>query len=104
MQCQAKCKSTGQQCRRSATEGKRVCRVHGGASTGPRKPNTRTNALKHGIYSAGLTDEEQAIWGDVHIGHVDDEIRLCRIKLRRAMMALKAVQTDPTSANNLAGM
>ena len=36
-QCQAKSKRTGQQCRLPAmTEGKAVCRTHGGLSTGPK--------------------------------------------------------------------
>ena len=34
--CQAKAKRTGQQCLRPALRGKRVCRFHGGASTGPK--------------------------------------------------------------------
>lgn len=35
-QCQAKAKSTQQQCRRPATTGRRVCKLHGGGSTGPK--------------------------------------------------------------------
>ncbi len=34
--CQAKAKRTGQQCLRPALRSKRVCRLHGGASTGPK--------------------------------------------------------------------
>ena len=34
--CQAKSKRTKQQCRSPAIRGKRVCRIHGGKSTGPR--------------------------------------------------------------------
>ena len=40
-QCQAKAKSTQQQCRRPATTGRRVCKLHGGGSTGPRTPQGR---------------------------------------------------------------
>lgn len=36
LQCQAKSKRTGQQCRAPASRGKPVCRFHGGASTGPK--------------------------------------------------------------------
>lgn len=35
-QCQALAKSTQQQCLRPATSGKRVCKLHGGNSTGPK--------------------------------------------------------------------
>ena len=34
--CQARSKHSGCQCRKAAMTGKRVCRTHGGASTGPR--------------------------------------------------------------------
>lgn len=33
--CQAKSKRSGLQCRKAAMSGKRVCRIHGGASKGP---------------------------------------------------------------------
>lgn len=47
MQCQAKSKNTGVQCRRSAVNGKRVCTVHGGLTpSGIASPN-----FKHGRYS-----------------------------------------------------
>ena len=43
MQCQAKAKSTGQQCRRRAVTGKRVCTVHGGLTPGGiASPNFKT--------------------------------------------------------------
>ena len=35
--CQAKSKRSGLQCRKAAMQGKRVCRTHGGVSTGPKK-------------------------------------------------------------------
>lgn len=35
-QCQARSRRTGLQCRAPAIKGKRVCRFHGGLSTGPR--------------------------------------------------------------------
>lgn len=40
-QCQATAKSTQQQCQRPATSGKRMCKLHGGRSTGPRTPEGR---------------------------------------------------------------
>ena len=39
--CQALSKATGQQCRSPAVNDKRVCRIHGGLSTGPRTPEGR---------------------------------------------------------------
>jgi hypothetical protein len=41
LQCLAKSKRTGQQCHAAAMKGKRVCRAHGGLSTGPRTPEGR---------------------------------------------------------------
>ena len=39
--CQAKSKRTKRQCRSPAIRGKRVCRIHGGKSTGPRTQQGR---------------------------------------------------------------
>ncbi|MDT2076565.1 MAG: HGGxSTG domain-containing protein [Planktomarina sp.] len=39
--CQAKAKHSQQQCRKAAMRGKRVCRAHGGKSTGPRSEQGR---------------------------------------------------------------
>ena len=39
--CQAQSKRSKQQCRKAAIRGKQVCRVHGGASTGPRTEQGR---------------------------------------------------------------
>lgn len=36
LRCQACSKRSGEQCRKAAMRGKRVCRTHGGASTGPK--------------------------------------------------------------------
>jgi len=33
--CQAKAKRSGQQCKKPALRGRRVCQIHGGRSTGP---------------------------------------------------------------------
>lgn len=64
-------------------EGKRRCKLHGGASTGPKKPNTATNALKHGFYSDALLPEERKLYKRVEVGSLDDELRLARVKLHR---------------------
>ena len=48
--CQAMAKSTGRRCGNPAMNGKKVCYIHGGKSTGAPKKNK--NALKHGGYTA----------------------------------------------------
>ena len=62
MQCTAKSKRSGEQCRNHAVKGKTKCRIHGGANDGPPKGNK--NALKHGAYEAispeTMTEEEIA--------------------------------------------
>lgn len=62
------------------------CRVHGGASTGPKKPNSANNAIKHGFYSDALQPAERELWARVEVGGIDDEIRLLRVKLHRLVM------------------
>jgi uncharacterized protein YjcR len=69
--------------------------MHGGSSTGAPKGNS--NAATHGIYSKFLSEEEQQMLnrGDVRVGDLDHEIRLMRIRLRRALIAEKASKGKP---------
>ena len=61
VQCQALAKSTRQQCRRPATTGKKVCKLHGGFSTGPRTPEGRKSCsqarLVHGLETTSVRNE-----------------------------------------------
>lgn len=45
-QCQAKSKRSGLQCKGPAVKGKRVCRMHGGKSTGPVTTEGRQRSAK----------------------------------------------------------
>lgn len=58
--CQAHSRS-GKQCGNFAVKGKRVCKLHGGWSTGPRteagRDRIRLARTKHGKYSANATRE-----------------------------------------------
>ncbi|MGZ5028992.1 MAG: HGGxSTG domain-containing protein [Methylobacter sp.] len=83
-QCGAKTRAGGK-CKAPSMKNGR-CRVHGGSSTGPIKPNTKNNAIKPGsLYSQYLTDDEQAVFDQIELGKVDDELRLCRVRLARAL-------------------
>jgi cellulose synthase/poly-beta-1,6-N-acetylglucosamine synthase-like glycosyltransferase len=66
--------------------------MHGGASPGGAKGNQ--NARKHGIYSAGLLDEEHDLWDDIGVGTLDDDIRIAKLQLRRALIAQKNQPAD----------
>lgn len=86
--CGAKNRAGGK-CRNASLPNGR-CRFHGGLSTGPKVPNTRTNALKHGIYAKELLPGELSLYRSIILGNVEHEIRLTRIRLRRALIAENA--------------
>jgi hypothetical protein len=88
----------GEPCQRPPLKGKKRCRLHGGKSL-----ETNKNAVKHGIYRKTLSDEEQAMWTDVQIDSVDDEIRLVTIMLNRAVELNADIRTAPNDPKNLAG-
>src|SRR5690606_1578963 len=79
--CGAKTRS-GHPCQAKAMPNGR-CRMHGGNATKTHKGNQ--NARNHGIYSAYLTEEEREVWHTLELGAVDEELRLTRIRLRRAL-------------------
>lgn len=88
--CGAKTRS-GQPCQAQAMPNGR-CRMHGGKDSGAPKQNT--NAAKPGsLYSRYLTQEETAIAAAMTLGSVDEELRLTRIRLMRAL-ALEAERAD----------
>jgi hypothetical protein len=79
--CGAKTRS-GSPCRRAPLKGKTRCKLHGGAT-----PSTNQNARKHGIYSAVLLPEEEELFDEIAVGDLDQEIKVARLQLRRAMLA-----------------
>ncbi|TWI52971.1 hypothetical protein IQ22_02806 [Pseudomonas duriflava] len=90
-ECGAKTRS-GQPCKAHAMPNGR-CRKHGGASTGAPKGNQ--NARKHGIYSDTLTADEQGMWDEINVGTLDDDIKIAKLQLRRALIAqAKAEEGD----------
>src|SRR4051794_1434009 len=90
----------GQPCQKPPLKGKQRCMMHGGKT-----PKARhTGPLKHGLYSSALNDEERELWTEIQLGNVDDELRLCRIQLRRAMNLEASISKAPNDAKNLAGI
>jgi len=81
-QCTAKAKQTGVRCKRNATPGRNVCRMHGGRSLqGVDSPRFKT-----GRYSKYLPDRlveryEEAL-NDVELMRLNDEIALVDTKLQ----------------------
>lgn len=80
--CGAKTRS-GKPCQAQAMSNGR-CRMHGGTNTGA--PIANKNAAKPGsLYSQFLTEEEKTIAASLELGQVDEELRLTRIRLMRAL-------------------
>ena len=85
-QCGASKRSNGEPCKRHAVPGSSRCKLHGGKSSGPKEQRGNKNAAKPGsIYSQFLTDEENDLLASIELGRVDDELRLTRIRLMRAL-------------------
>ncbi|MCJ7959141.1 MAG: hypothetical protein MUW57_22025 [Pseudomonas sp.] len=83
--CGAKKRSNGEPCKRHAVPGSSRCKLHGGASAKANKGNQ--HARKHGIYSETLTADEHGLWDEIGIGTLDDDIKIAKLQLRRALMA-----------------
>ncbi|HEX8894454.1 MAG TPA: HGGxSTG domain-containing protein [Terriglobales bacterium] len=81
--CGAKNRS-GQPCKRHAAVGSKRCKLHGGNNK-PAKKGNKYAAKPGGLYSAYLTPEETKIAAALTLGSVDEEIRLTRIRLMRAL-------------------
>lgn len=81
--CGAKTRS-GEPCKRHAVPGSSRCKLHGGGSVKANKGNK--HAAKPGsIYSQFLTEAENDMLASIELGRVDDELRLTRVRLMRAL-------------------
>lgn len=83
--CGAKTRS-GHTCKNSAMANGR-CRLHGGKSTGPKNNHGNQNAKKHGIYAKFITDDEWQAVEKSELDTLNDELRLCKVRLLRALQA-----------------
>lgn len=96
--CGAKTRS-GSPCQSKAMANGR-CRMHGGKSTGAPKGN-KNNLKAGGIYSQFLTDEERVISTEMELGSLDEELKLCKIRLMRALKAEAEQQAQVEEFNKL---
>ncbi len=91
IRCKAHSKQSGERCKKTGNHvcpSCRVCRHHGCNCKNPGgAPKGNRNGLKHGLYTAGLLDGERELWGDIDVAGLDDEIRVAKIMLRRALIA-----------------
>lgn len=94
--CGAKTRS-GTPCANTAIMLNGRCRMHGG--TGKGAPANNSNALTHGIYQQHLTPIEIAQFNALELGTVDQELRLTRIRLARALAAENASGGNPEIDN-----
>ena len=97
MQCTATSKRSGEQCRRRATKGMTVCRMHGGVPNhGGGAPKGSKNALKTGLYETitreTMFDDEIAYANSISLDPIktlEEQIRMLRVKERRLAMRMK---------------
>ncbi len=62
--CQARSKRSTEQCRKAAMRGKRVCRTHGGMSTGPKTAAGRAKCAKAKTIHGRETREKRRMRAD----------------------------------------
>lgn len=97
MQCKAKAKSTQEQCRRRAVEGKKVCTVHGGLTPG----GLASANWKHGRYSkhlpTNIKERYEAEISDPDLLLLNDEIGLLRTQLT---IVLEEINQPPGSESD----
>ncbi|ULJ65926.1 HGGxSTG domain-containing protein [Wielerella bovis] len=80
--CGAKTRS-GLPCQKSPMANGR-CKLHGGKSTGAPKGN-KNRVAAGALYSEYYTEEEQQLAENLELESIDEELRLCKIRLHRAL-------------------
>lgn len=79
--------------------------MHGGTNPGPPKGNQ--NGTKHGIYRNALSDEDKELWDaldDQDMKSLNDEIKICRIRLNRMFKLRNEIMLDPTNKDHKPGL
>ncbi|UEM08203.1 hypothetical protein JL101_036510 (plasmid) [Skermanella rosea] len=93
----------GQPCQKRPLKGKNRCANHGGRTPERQNGGKSNGRYSHGLYSRHLQDDETAIWKDIPLGNIDDEIRIAKIWLARALELEGAIQKNANSPKNQAG-
>ncbi len=95
--CGAKNRAGAPCANRSMANGR--CHMHGGKSEGP--PLDNKNATTHGIYTIGLREDERPLWAHIELGSLDDELKLLRLQLRRAVGSQLQHELNPAEPSLL---
>src|SRR5690242_4059075 len=94
----------GQPCQKPPMRGKKRCLAHGGKTPKGQNAGKANGNHSSGLYAKYLTPDEQAEWTSIPLGQVDDEIRMCRVWLSRALALEAAIGKAPNQMDNLAGL
>ena len=94
---------SGQPCKKSPLSGKKRCRLHGGNAGAP-KGNQNTKKAGS-LYSAFFTPEENTISENLDLTRIDDELKLIKIRLIRALkleaeQGIDTVELESTTTKN----
>lgn len=100
--CGAK-RRNGEPCQKLPIIGKKRCRLHGGKTPKSQNAGNANGRHTHGLYSSALTDDERILWAEMQLGNVDNELRLCRIQLHRAVHLESNINVLPNDSKNLSG-
>jgi hypothetical protein len=82
--CGAKTRA-GTPCQKAPIKGSTRCRNHGGKTPKGQNPGNKHAAKPGNLYSKFLTEEEREQFDSIELGKIDDELRLMRIRLARAL-------------------
>jgi hypothetical protein len=93
--CKAKSKRSGEQCKRLATPGKEVCRMHGGLTpNGIASPH-----YKHGLYSKAMPKELRSRFvkamNDPELLSLEQDIALLTVRASELLEALGQSEAPP---------
>lgn len=106
--CSATSHSTGEQCKNTCVPGKRVCRFHGGLSSGP--PKGSKNALRTGahetILEATMTPEERTYVAGLDTNPLNmlrENLKMLKLRELRIMQRIQRAREAEVRAGQATG-